>query len=56
MWVHLFVCLFVRTELVFFSATACRIETKFSPSEELLIQNVFMIIMSRGVAAILDLP
>ena len=29
--VFLFVYLFVRTEIVYFSTTACRIETNFSP-------------------------
>ena len=40
----LFVCLSAQT-LVFFSTTACWIETKFSPEAWLLMQNVLMIIM-----------
>ena len=41
------VCLFVcpHRTFVFFSATVCRIETKFSPLVRLLMWNVFMIIM-----------
>ena len=40
----LFVWLIVCTELVFFSATSCRIETKLSSKVRLLMENVFMII------------
>ena len=45
--VCLFLCLFVcpHRTLVFFCATTCLIETKFSPSERLLRWNVSMIIM-----------
>ena len=44
--VCLSVCLFVwpHRTFMFFSATACRIETKFSPLVRLLMYHVFMLI------------